>query len=74
MADEMGDMLFVMANLARKLGLDAETCLRQANDKFVRRFRGVERRLAAEGRTPAEAGLGEMEAAWQAVKREERGE
>ncbi len=74
LADEMGDMLFVMANLARKLGLDAETCLRQANDKFVRRFRGVERRLAAEGRTPAEAGLGEMEAAWQAVKREERGE
>ena len=46
----------------------------QANDKFLRRFRGVERRLAAEGRTPAEAGLGEMEAAWQAVKREERGE
>ncbi len=71
LADEMGDMLFVMANLARKLGLDAETCLRQANHKFARRFRGVERLLAAEGRTPAEASLAEMEAAWQAVKRSE---
>ncbi len=69
LADEMGDMLFVMANLARKLGLDAETCLRQANDKFSRRFRGVERLLAAGGRTPAESSLEEMEAAWQQVKR-----
>ncbi|MGI3777638.1 MAG: nucleoside triphosphate pyrophosphohydrolase [Janthinobacterium lividum] len=73
LADEMGDMLFVMANLARKLGLDAETCLRQANDKFSRRFRGVERLLAADGRTPAEASLAEMEAAWQQVKRNEGG-
>ncbi len=71
LADEMGDMLFVMANLARKLGLDAETCLRQANDKFARRFRGVERLLAADGRTPAEASLAEMEAAWQEVKKNE---
>lgn len=71
LADEMGDMLFVMANLARKLGLDAETCLRQANDKFTRRFRGVERLLAAGGRTPADASLAEMEAAWQQVKRRE---
>ena len=69
LADEMGDMLFVMANLARKLGLDAETCLRQANDKFSRRFRGVERLLAQEGRTAAESSLEEMEAAWQQVKR-----
>ena len=68
LADEMGDMLFVMANLARKLGLDAEACLRQANDKFSRRFRGVERLLAGQGRTPAEAGLAGMEAAWRAVK------
>ena len=71
LADEMGDMLFVMANLARKLGLDAETCLRQANGKFARRFRGVERLLAAGGRTPADATLAEMEAAWQQVKRQE---
>lgn len=73
LADEMGDMLFVMANLARKLGLDAETCLRQANDKFNRRFRGVERLLAQDGRTPAESSLEEMEAAWQQVKRNEAG-
>lgn len=73
LADEMGDMLFVMANLARKLGLDAETCLRQANSKFTRRFRGVEHLLAADGRTPADATLAEMEAAWQLVKKTEGG-
>jgi ATP diphosphatase len=69
LADELGDMLFVLANLARKLGLDAERCLREANFKFARRFGGVEAALAAEGRTPAEASLEEMEALWQAVKR-----
>ena len=68
LADELGDMLFVMANLARKLGLDPEACLRGANDKFARRFGGVELSLASEGRTPAEASLAEMEAAWRAVK------
>ena len=68
LADEVGDMLFVLANLARKLGLDAETCLHAANAKFTRRFEGVEARLAAAGQTPAEAGLDAMEAAWQAVK------
>lgn len=73
LADELGDMLFVMANLARKLGLNPETCLHAANAKFTRRFEAVEARLAAEGRTPAEAGLAAMEAAWQAVKRDERG-
>ncbi len=70
LADELGDMLFVMANLARKLKLDPEACLRGANDKFARRFAGVEQALAREGRTPAEAGLAEMEAAWRAVKAE----
>lgn len=68
--DELGDMFFVMVNLARKLGCDAEQALARANAKFERRFRAVEARLAAEGRTPAEAGLDGMEAAWQAVKRE----
>jgi ATP diphosphatase len=71
MADELGDMLFVMANLARKLGLNPEACLAGANAKFTRRFEGVEAMLAAEGRTPAEAGLEAMEAAWQRVKRKE---
>lgn len=73
LADELGDVLFVMANLARKLGLDAERCLREANAKFARRFAAVEAALAAEGRTPAEASLDEMEQAWQHAKRAERG-
>ena len=73
LADEVGDMLFVLANLARKLGLDPETCLHAANAKFTRRFEGVEARLAAGGQTPVDAGLAAMEAAWQAVKAAERG-
>jgi ATP diphosphatase len=72
LADEFGDILFVAANLARKLDLDPEACLRQANAKFARRFGQVEARLAAEGRTAAEASLDEMEAHWQVVKQEER--
>lgn len=72
LADEFGDILFVAANLARKLDLDPEACLRQANAKFARRFGAVETRLAAEGRTPAEASLVEMEAHWMAVKALER--
>jgi nucleoside triphosphate diphosphatase len=72
LADEVGDLLFVAVNLARKLNLDPEACLRAANDKFSRRFSGVEAILAAEGRTPAEAGLDDMEAAWQQVKARER--
>jgi len=67
-ADEMGDLLFVMANLCRKLGLDGETVLRAANAKFTRRFQAVEARLAAEGSSPGQANLAEMEAHWGAVK------
>ena len=70
--DELGDMLFVLANLARKLSLDPEAALRRANGKFAGRFMAVERLLAAEGTTPAEAGLDRMEAAWQAVKKSAR--
>ncbi len=73
MEDELGDMLFVLANLARKLNLDPEAALARANAKFTRRFTAVERLLAEQGTTPAEAGLGEMEAAWQHVKRQEVG-
>ena len=72
LADELGDMLFVIANLARKLGQDPEACLRGANQKFAQRFSGVEQRLADEGKTPADATLAEMEAHWQAVKRTAR--
>jgi ATP diphosphatase len=71
-ADELGDLLFVVANLARKLDLDPEECLRAANAKFERRFGTVERSLAAEGRAPGDATLEEMEGAWQAAKAEER--
>ena len=70
--DEVGDLLFVLANLARKLDLDPEDCLRSANAKFERRFGAVERRLAAKGLAPADAGLDAMEAEWQAAKTAER--
>ena len=70
--DEVGDMLFVMVNLARKLGLDPEECLRHANRKFARRFGAMEDVLANQGKMPADSTLEEMEAAWQAVKRAEK--
>ncbi len=70
-ADELGDMLFVMANLARKLELDPEECLRAATAKFQRRFEAIEAGLAEDGRTAAEAGLQELKARWQAVKQKE---
>ena len=72
LADEVGDVLFVAANLARKLGLDPEACLRQANAKFTRRFEAVEDGLAARGQAPADATLQEMEAEWQRAKATER--
>lgn len=72
LADEVGDVLFVAANLARKLGLDPEACLRGANAKFSRRFTAVERRIEADGLALADAGLPRMEAEWQAVKAAER--
>jgi len=71
LTDEVGDLLFVLANLARKLKLDPEACLRHANDKFARRFNAMEQMLAREGRDLQGETLGAMEAAWQAVKREE---
>jgi nucleoside triphosphate diphosphatase len=71
LTDEVGDLLFVLANLARKLDLDPETCLRHANDKFHRRFEAMERLLAAEGRDLKSERLDAMEEAWRAVKRAE---
>ena len=71
--DEMGDLLFAVANLARHLDVDPEAALRRTNAKFVRRFAAVEDGLAARGRAPAEADLAEMEALWQQAKRAERG-
>jgi ATP diphosphatase len=66
--EEYGDLLFVMANLARHLGIDPEAALRATNAKFTRRFKAVEAALAAENRRPTEATLAEMDALWDAAK------
>lgn len=71
--EEFGDLLFVMANLARHLKVEPETALRRANAKFTRRFRAVETRLAAMGKSPQDSDLAEMDAIWDAVKAAERG-
>lgn len=71
-AEEIGDLLFVVANLARHVDVDPEACLAAASTKFERRFARIEARLAEDGRKPAEASLDEMEALWQQVKQAER--
>ncbi len=71
-AEEYGDLLFVMANLGRHLGLDPEAALQAANAKFARRFKAVEAALAARGRTPAQSDLAEMDALWDDAKAAER--
>ncbi len=68
LSDEIGDILFAVANLARHLDVDPEAALRSTNDKFQRRFGHIERTLAAAGRTPADADLAEMERLWVAAK------
>ncbi len=72
LTEEMGDVLFVLANLARKLNVDPEEALRRANAKFTRRFQHIERRLAEQGREGPQP-LDEMEALWVEAKRVERG-
>ncbi|MFQ5784955.1 MAG: nucleoside triphosphate pyrophosphohydrolase [Alphaproteobacteria bacterium] len=67
-AEEIGDLLFACANLARHAGVDAEAALRQGNAKFEHRFRRIEARLAERGRTPAESTLEEMDALWEEIK------
>ena len=71
-AEEFGDLLFVVANVARHLNLDPEASLRAANHKFVRRFRHIEERLAADGRTPSDSDLSEMDRLWDEAKAKER--
>jgi len=66
--EELGDLLFVCANLARKLEVDPEDALRAANAKFVRRFGYVEQRLRAQGREPSDSDLAEMDALWNEVR------
>jgi ATP diphosphatase len=73
MTDEIGDMLFVVANLAPHFKVEPEPALRQANAKFERRFRHIETRLAAQGRSAEQASLEEMEALWQEAKSREPG-
>ncbi|MCP5157878.1 MAG: nucleoside triphosphate pyrophosphohydrolase [Gammaproteobacteria bacterium] len=71
LADELGDVLFAVANLARHLKLDPEAALRGTNAKFERRFRQIEAWLTEDGRTPEEATLVEMDTLWEQAKREE---
>jgi ATP diphosphatase len=66
--EEVGDLLFVMANLARHLNVDPETALRAANAKFTRRFNGVEDELARRGKMPAQSTLEEMDAIWNTIR------
>ncbi|RVT84101.1 nucleoside triphosphate pyrophosphohydrolase [Rhodobacteraceae bacterium CCMM004] len=71
-AEEMGDLLFVMANLARHLGVDPEDALRRTNAKFTRRFAAIEAALDADGRRPEDSDLAEMDTLWEAAKAAER--
>ncbi|MBA4351153.1 MAG: nucleoside triphosphate pyrophosphohydrolase [Rhodobacter sp.] len=70
--EEFGDLLFVMANLARHLKVDPEAALRAANAKFTRRFGRIEDWLAESGKTPADSDLAEMDALWNRAKAEEK--
>jgi nucleoside triphosphate diphosphatase len=70
--DEVGDLFFVLVNIARYLSLDAESALRKTNRKFRRRFQWMENRLRASGRGPDQASMSELEELWQESKREEK--
>jgi MazG family protein len=68
---ELGDLLFSVVNLARKLGVDAESALAATNDRFTRRFDAVEQQILAQGKALTDATLAEMDAAWDEAKRNE---
>ncbi len=68
--EEVGDLLFAIANLSRKLGVEPETALRRANDKFLARFTELERRFADRGESMKAVALEALEAEWQRLKRE----
>ena len=72
MEDEVGDLFFVLVNIARYLSLDPESALRRTNRKFRRRFQYLEEKLREQGRKPAETPLGEMEMLWQEAKQQEQ--
>jgi MazG family protein len=67
-AEEFGDILFAMANVARHMGIDPEAALRGTNAKFIRRFAYIEAQLAARGKTPEQSDLAEMDALWTEAK------
>ncbi|NQU40889.1 MAG: nucleoside triphosphate pyrophosphohydrolase [Lentisphaerae bacterium] len=71
-AEELGDLLFSVVNLARFVNVNAEEALRQTCDKFIRRFKGVEARVTESGRTLQECDLAEMDAHWNAIKVDEK--
>jgi uncharacterized protein YabN with tetrapyrrole methylase and pyrophosphatase domain len=70
--DEVGDLFFVLVNIARYLSLDPESALRKTNRKFKRRFQWVEEQLRASGRSPEQSSMEELESLWQHAKRQER--
>ena len=72
-AEEFGDLMFVMVNLGRHLGVDAEAALRGANEKFTRRFKYIEAELKAKDSSPDQSDLAEMDALWDAAKRVDKG-
>lgn len=72
LTEEVGDLLFVMANLARHLKVDPEAALRQASQKFIRRFARIEDWLTEAGKTPTESDLAEMDDLWNRAKAEEK--
>ncbi|MZR13338.1 nucleoside triphosphate pyrophosphohydrolase [Maritimibacter sp. DP07] len=72
LTDEMGDLFFVLANVARHLGVDPEAALRGTNAKFVRRFRMIEAELEKRGKRPEDSDLAEMDALWDAAKAREK--
>jgi|SRR5882672_2888895 len=72
MEEEVGDLFFVMVNIARYLALDPESALRKTNRKFRRRFQWMEQRLHEDGRTPEDVSMDELESLWQQAKRQEK--
>jgi MazG family protein len=70
---ELGDLFFVLVNIARYLSLDSESALKKTNRKFKRRFQWMEDRLQASGRTPQEASMDELESLWLQAKQQEKG-
>jgi MazG family protein len=71
--EEIGDLFFVVANAARHLEIDSESALNETSDKFERRFRHIERTLAAQGRTPHDVSLADMDRLWDDAKALEKG-